>query len=258
MPDGFDGSVSAEYFSFCIVIPACNEANNLVSLLREIEDVVRTEFDNFEIVVVDDGSTDGTLAALRVAPPIPQLRVVSHTTTRGQSAAICTGVRAARAQFIVTLDGDGQNDPADITRLVRIAMNSATSILVVGRRTKRMDSMQRRWLSWLLNRFSALILRHPVMDKGCGLKVFGREDFLALPKFDHMHRFLPPLFQWLGVTPISISVNHRPRLTGESHYSVVRRLLEAVVDVVGIVWLSHRFIANSVNEIDEIGICADS
>ncbi len=223
-----------------VVVPVFNEQGAAADLAREIA----AAFAGIphEIVFVDDASTDDTtssLAALRVA--MPQLRVLSHRRNAGQSRAIRTGVLAARAPVIVTLDGDGQNDPADAPRLVRrLQAAPETLALVGGRRAKRQDSAAKRFGSRFANGLRQRLLNDQADDTGCGLKAFRREAFLRLPYFDHMHRFLPALFLREGFEIDFEDVNHRPRTTGRSKYTNLGRLKASVLDLLGVLWLRAR------------------
>ena len=228
--------------SLSVVVPVYNEAENVEPLVAELHRVLTLipELLEFEIVYVDDGSNDDTparLAALR--SDFPELRVVRHRTNYGQSAAIRSGVRAARFCTIATLDGDGQNDPADLPRLLEPYL-AGTAELVVGCRRVRRDMWMRRVSSRLANAVRSRLAGDNTPDTGCGLKVFGREAFLALPSFDHMHRFLPALFMRDGGRVVSIPVNHRQRTRGISKYGVANRLWVGVVDLLGVLWLQRR------------------
>jgi dolichol-phosphate mannosyltransferase len=222
-----------------VVVPVKNEAPNIAPLIAEIRAALAAV--PHEIVYVDDGSTDDTAAALaQVAAEFPLVRR-RHRVSCGQSAAIVTGVRAAAAPWIATLDGDGQNDPADIAPLLARAMAERGSALIVGHRTRRRDSRVKLLSSRVANRLRAAILGDATPDTGCGLKVFARDAFLALPAFDHMHRFLPALFIRAGLRVISVPVNHRPRLRGVSKYGTLDRALVGIVDLAGVAWLQRRW-----------------
>lgn len=228
--------------SVSVVVPMLNEAENAAPLVAEIAAAFAGRQD-FEIVCVDDGSADGTSERLRAAMrTTPALRVVRHAERAGQSAAIATGVRFARAGVIVTLDGDGQNDPADIPRLLQTygAALDRERLMVVGLRAKRRDSWSKRISSRIANRVRGRLLGDATPDTGCGLKVFSRETFLALPAFDHMHRFLPALVLRAGGRVESVPVNHRPRQRGQSNYGMFDRLWIGLVDLVGMMWLARR------------------
>lgn len=229
-----------------VVVPVRDEAGNIAPLIDELVRAL-TPLGRYEIVYVDDGSTDGTAAALAAAAArVPQLAVLRHRTSCGQSAALLTGIRAARADWIVTLDGDGQNDPGDIKRLLTACDIELTDrrggekVMVCGRRALRRDSWAKRWASRIANAVRAALLSDRTPDTGCALKLFRRDDFLAMPPFDHMHRFLPALMIRLGGRVISVDVGHRPRLSGRSNYGVLDRLWVGIVDLLGVMWLMRR------------------
>jgi dolichol-phosphate mannosyltransferase len=225
-----------------VVIPVCNEEDNVGLLASEIAAALGAL--PHEIVFVDDGSTDGTAAAALCARAggLPQLRLLRHAVRSGQSAAVATGVRAARAPLIATLDGDGQNDPADIPRLlaVRRADVSGRLRLVMGNRTTRRDSWLRRISSRVANGVRGRLLRDGTPDTGCGIKVFDRGVFLDMPRFDHMHRFMPALVRREGFEVVSVPVNHRERMRGKSKYGLHNRLWVGIVDLAGLSWLLRR------------------
>ena len=229
-----------------VVIPVCNEVDNVCPLAQEVHAALGN-FKPFEIIFVDDGSDDGTADAIERTRSngIPEIRLLRHARRSGQSTAILTGVRAARAVWIVTLDGDGQNDPVDIPALIA-ALDAAEQAgdtnlkLVIGNRKARQDTWLRRVSSRVANGVRARMLRDGTPDTGCGLKVFHREAFLQLPHFDHMHRFLPALFQRAGARVISIPVSHRPRTRGRSKYGLHNRLWVGIIDLFGVQWLIRR------------------
>jgi dolichol-phosphate mannosyltransferase len=223
-----------------VVIPVLDEADAIGPLLHEVAAALEG-VQPFEVLVVDDGSRDGTAGRVREAARRRRwLRLVRHEATCGQSAAIRTGVRAARGAVIVTLDGDGQNDPADIPRLLRRAQAEGGAVLVAGHRVSRRDSPTKRWTSRVANAVRARLLGDATPDTGCGLKVFPRALFLDLPRFDHMHRFLPALVLRAGGRVVSEPVNHRPRLRGRSNYGTLDRLAVSLFDLVGVAWLQRR------------------
>jgi dolichol-phosphate mannosyltransferase len=225
-----------------VVVPVRNEAPNIRPLIEEITQALRT-FDH-QIVYVDDGSSDATRDELRaMAGELGTLTVRRHRVSCGQSAAIITGVGAAGGEWIATLDGDGQNDPADIISLLRLAQadNGAGPVLFAGHRTTRRDSRVKRLSSRVANRVRSTLLGDATPDTGCGLKLFKRAAFLELPHFDHMHRFLPALFLRAGGRVRSVPVNHRPRLRGRSNYGTFDRLAVGIVDLVGVAWLQRRW-----------------
>lgn len=226
-----------------VVVPVHNEEENLEPLLREIDKALSGVCEH-EIIYVDDGSTDATRARLQaLKQAFPRLRVLLHARACGQSTALMTGVRAARAGVIATLDGDGQNDPADIPRLLaslRELQQEQPLAMVAGYRRKRKDTGWRKFSSRVANAVRGGLLGDQTPDTGCGLKVFSRELFLLLPYFDHMHRFLPALVQRAGGKVISVEVNHRPRLSGQSKYGTWHRLWVGIVDLLGVMWLQRR------------------
>jgi dolichol-phosphate mannosyltransferase len=226
-----------------IVIPVKNEAGNITPLIAEIAAALDGKGIDYEIVYVDDGSDDGTAAELaRLRATSARLRVMTHRRSCGQSAAIRSGVRAARAAWIATLDGDGQNDPADLPSLWQIAKAAPAEppLLIAGHRARRQDSWTKRRASKIANAIRRCMLHDDTPDTGCGLKLFPRAMFLDLPYFDHMHRFLPALALREGGVVRSLSVNHRPRERGVSKYGVFDRLWVGISDLFGVMWLRRR------------------
>lgn len=222
-----------------VVVPVLNERENVGPLVEEIRQALAGRL-AFEVVFVDDGSDDGTGSAL-VDVGGPDLRVVRHARRQGQSVALHTGVRHARADWIATLDGDGQNVPGDIPRLLAARDEAgAGPVLVVGHRRERRDSTWRRFQSRVANGVRAALLGDATPDTGCGLKLFPRSTFLELPFFDHMHRFLPALFVASGVPVRSVDVRHRPRRHGRTKYGLHARLWAGIVDLWGVRWLQAR------------------
>jgi dolichol-phosphate mannosyltransferase len=226
-----------------VVIPVCNEQDNVGPLAREIHAALAGRH-AFETIFVDDGSTDDTARAVREARDagMPEIRLVRHSVRSGQSAAVATGVREARAPWIATLDGDGQNDPADIPRLLQAALAAEPPRLrlVMGNRTTRRDTWLRRLSSRIANGVRGGLLKDGTPDTGCGIKVFDRAAFLDMPRFDHMHRFMPALFQREGYEVVSVPVNHRERTRGKSKYGIHNRLWVGIVDLFGVMWLIRR------------------
>lgn len=233
-----------------VVVPVHNEEDNVAPLVGEIVAALRDRI-AFEIVYVDDASTDATLARLReLQRGVPELRVIRHLTNAGQSTAVRNGVKAARAPWIATLDGDGQNDPADIPKLLAQRDAAASDIkLFAGWRVNRQDSGSKRWASKWANAIRARMLRDETPDTGCGIKLFEREAFLELPYFDHMHRYLPALMQRAGWTTVSVPVNHRHRTAGVSKYNNLNRALVGIRDLRGVAWLIARSRRTAVQEV---------
>ena len=234
-----------------VVVPVFNESGNVDALLDEIAAALRGRI-AFEAVFVDDSSGDDTLAALRAAKArMPELRVIHHARQSGQSTAIRTGVRAARAPWIATLDGDGQNDPADIPKLLAMRDAAPAEVkLFAGWRVERKDSGSKRWASKWANAIRSRLLRDETPDTGCGIKLFEREAFLDLPYFDHMHRYLPALMQRAGWRVQSVPVNHRPRAAGVSKYNNLDRALVGIADLRGVAWLIRRSKRTASHEIE--------
>jgi glycosyltransferase involved in cell wall biosynthesis len=223
-----------------VVVPVFDEEGNVAALAREIAAAFAGR--DYEMIFVDDRSRDGTLQALQaLKAELPRLRVLSHASNAGQSRAVRSGVLAARGSIIVTLDGDGQNDPADAPRLVdRLKAGGPDLGLVGGRRARRRDTLSKRLASRFGNGVRNWLLKDEATDTGCGLKVFRRETFLAFPYFDHIHRFLPAMTQREGLRAEYEDVNHRPRGAGVSKYSNLRRALVSVSDLMGVMWLQRR------------------
>jgi dolichol-phosphate mannosyltransferase len=226
-----------------VVVPVCNEAENVEPLVREIHAALGSRA--YEMIFVDDGSTDGTSAILRaLKAEFPSLRVLHHSFRSGQSAAVANGVRAARAPWIATLDGDGQNDPADIPKLLaerELPANRGVQLFMGNRKASRKDTAFRKLQSSIANGVRSSLLGDGTPDTGCGIKLFSRETFLELPRFDHMHRFLPALFMRQGAGVISVPVSHRARLRGSSKYGMLNRLWAGIVDICGVMWLRRRY-----------------
>lgn len=233
-----------------VVVPVFNERDNVTPLIDEITAALRGRID-FEIVYVDDHSRDDTLAVLQALKArVPELRVLQHVQQSGQSTAIRTGVKAARGAWIATLDGDGQNDPADIPKLIAARDGGQEQTkLYAGWRVNRQDSGSKRWASKWANVIRSRMLRDETPDTGCGIKLFEREAFLDLPYFDHMHRYLPALMQRAGWKTISVPVNHRHRTAGVSKYNNLNRALVGISDLRGVAWLIKRGKRTAVREL---------
>ncbi len=233
-----------------VVVPVFNEQDNVAPLVKEITAALRGVAD-FEIVYVDDKSRDNTPEVLkRLMAEVPELRVLRHVNQSGQSTAVRNGVKAARGAWIATLDGDGQNDPADIPKLLaaRAAATPDTK-LFAGWRVNRQDSGSKRWASKWANAIRARMLRDDTPDTGCGIKLFEREAFLDLPYFDHMHRYLPALMQRAGWKTVSVPVNHRHRASGVSKYNNLNRALVGISDLRGVSWLIRRSKRTAIEEL---------
>jgi len=226
-----------------VVVPVCNEAENVEPLAREIDAALAGR--SYEMIFIDDGSTDETAAnLLKLKSALPALRVLRHSFRSGQSAAVASGVRAARAPWVATLDGDGQNDPADIPKLIAARDSSegrGVQLFMGNRSASRKDTAYRRLQSRIANGVRSGLLGDGTPDTGCGIKLFSRDVFMDLPRFDHMHRFLPALFQRHGARVISVPVSHRQRTRGTSKYGMLNRLWVGIIDIVGVMWLRRRY-----------------
>ncbi|MDE2474256.1 MAG: glycosyltransferase family 2 protein [Alphaproteobacteria bacterium] len=230
-----------ETAAISVVVPVKDEAGNVVPLAREIAAALTGE--SYEMVFVDDGSVDATVAELLQLKPELPVRVLAHGRNLGQSRALRSGIVAAHGDIIVTLDGDGQNDPADIPAMIaafRAEAGDPLFAMIAGQRRKRQDKWSKRAASRFANRVRRRLLNDQAMDTGCGLKVFRRESYLALPYFDHMHRYLIALMLREGCRIGFVNVNHRPRQTGRSKYGVLDRLAVGITDLAGVMWLNRR------------------
>jgi glycosyltransferase involved in cell wall biosynthesis len=223
-----------------VVVPVFDEEGAAPSLAREIAAAFAGR--RFEMLFVDDRSRDGTRAALTaLKAELPQLRVLSHAVNSGQSRSIRTGILAARGDLILTLDGDGQNDPADGPQLIDALLAGPPQLVLVGgERVKRQDSRAKKVASKFGNGVRRRLLNDAANDTGCGLKAFRREAFLRLPYFDHIHRYLPALMLREGYQVDFRPVNHRHRQTGRSKYTNLGRLWASLSDLLGVMWLQSR------------------
>ncbi|MGK2859624.1 MAG: glycosyltransferase family 2 protein [Thermoanaerobaculia bacterium] len=225
-----------------VVIPVRNEAENVAPLCREIHEALSGRYE-YEIIFVDDGSTDATADEIRRCMGSGRVRLLRHSRSFGQSAGVHSGVEAARAPWIATLDGDGQNEPADLPAMYQRAIGEPAGSklrMVIGNRVTRRDTWVRRLSSRVANLIRGWMLHDGTPDAGCGIKVFDRKTFLRLPFFNHMHRFLSALFLREGAGVVSVPVAHRPRMRGTSKYGIHNRLWAGVVDILGVMWLRRR------------------
>jgi dolichol-phosphate mannosyltransferase len=233
-----------------VVVPVHNEAGNIAGLVDEIAAAFKGR-EPFEAIFVNDGSTDETEATLRtLAATRPWLRQMKHAASCGQSAAIRTGVLSARAPIVVTMDGDGQNDPAFVPQLLEVLVNAGPEVgLVQGQRDRRRGAFK-RFQSSIANGVRSTVLRDGTRDTGCGLKAFRRDVFLSLPYFDALHRFTPALIRREGLSIKYVNVLDRPRGHGRSHYGMWGRLWIGIVDLAGVFWLIRR--RRRVPEVSEV------
>ena len=226
-----------------VVIPVLNEEENIPNLVREI-DAAAQIVPITEMIFIDDASTDSTQSILKsLQIQYPAIRILRHDRRSGQSAGLWAGVKSAHNEIIVTLDGDGQNDPADILALYNDYLqkkNVHPRLMIAGQRKKRQDTWARRWASRFANKLRAAILKDRTRDTGCSLKLFLRSDYMQLPYFNHMHRFLPALMLRQGVELSHIDVNHRARKHGVSKYNNLHRALVGIADLMGVWWLQQR------------------
>jgi dolichol-phosphate mannosyltransferase len=226
-----------------IVVPLKNEADNIAFVTEAIA-AACADLMPYEIVFVDDGSTDATAAVvLGLREHYPMIRLVQHRTSAGQSAAIHSGVRLARGNVVCTLDGDGQNPPAEIRKLVARLEGARFPegvALIAGERVGRQDTVSKRWASKAANGIREKLLHDGTRDTGCGLKMFRRDVFLGLPYFDHMHRYLPALVGRDGWRTLHVDVAHAERHAGRSNYANLGRALVGIYDLFGVMWLIRR------------------
>ena len=241
----------SEQMDLSIVIPVYNEAENIPILANEIRTALDGQY-SYEVIFVDDHSTDGSQALLHnLRHEFSLFRCLRHKKNSGQSTAVYNGVKAARAEWIATLDGDGQNDPADIPAMMDRLKTSAVDDglqMVAGYRKKRQDNWLKKISSRIANGVRSRLLGDATPDTGCGLKLFSRTAFLELPYFDHMHRFLPALIQRHGGKTVSVEVNHRQRVMGVSKYGLHNRLWVGIIDIFGVRWLQRRARLTAVEE----------
>jgi dolichol-phosphate mannosyltransferase len=225
--------------SLSIVVPVRNEEDNVADLISEIQKSLKRKI-TYEIIYVDDGSTDQTYKNLiTLQKTYKELRVIRHEKSCGQSTAVRTGVKYAKFNWIATLDGDGQNNPADIPKLLN-ALKEGVELVGGNRRHSRRDTWIKRISSVIANGVRSSLLQDDTPDTVCGLKLFSRDAFLDLPYFDHMHRFLPALIKRRGGLIVSVPISHRQRTHGQSNYGTIDRLLVGIVDLFGVAWLQSR------------------
>jgi len=216
--------------SFSVIIPTYNESNNIERLVLEIFNSL-SEYKNYELIIVDDGSKDNSLNVIKNIQKNYPLKLIEHNKNLGQSRSIYTGIKNSSTETIITLDGDGQNNPKDIPKLLEIYFSSNNITLVSGIRMKRKDNLIKIISSKLANSIRSYILEDNCPDTGCSLKIFQKNIFLNFPYFDGIHRFIPALFNGYGQKIQFISVDHRLRTKGISKYGIFDRLFKGVYDL---------------------------
>jgi glycosyltransferase involved in cell wall biosynthesis len=227
-----------------IVIPAYNEQGNIARLLDEAADALSqlSQTPDYEILVIDDGSSDATLAeARKAAEAHPRLRVFAHGRRAGKSAALKTGFDAARGNWVATLDGDGQNDPADLARLWPMIAGGPRDVVYAGARKSRNDGLVKKLTSRFANPLRRALLKDEALDTGCGFKVLPADFARTLPYFDNLHRFIPALARRQGFGVENVLVNDRPRRHGISKYGFFDRAAVSLLDLIGVFWLTRRY-----------------
>ena len=232
-----------------IVIPVHNEAENIEFLLNRIIKSMQ-DIGNYEIVMVNDGSSDNTEEIVKkFSLGLNNFTYIKHNYQSGQSVALLTGIEASKSDWIITLDGDGQNDPYDIVKLINKKNEiKSNNLLLAGHRRKRKDNIYKKAQSKIANSIRSFILNDNTPDTGCGIKLFNKSLFLSFPKFKNMHRFLPALAIYFGAKVYSVEVNHLPRYKGNSHYGMWGRLFAGVFDIIGILWLKNRLIIRELQD----------
>lgn len=238
--------------SISVIIPAYNEQENLETLINGISQALG-DVNDLEIMIVDDCSTDNTQEkCATLKPSYPGLTYLRHTKNSGQSASVLTGVKHARFELIATLDGDGQNPPSEIRKLMEAYQqysDNKSKALFAGHRQGRQDPWIKLISSKIANHIRRKLLRDDCPDTGCGLKLFHKTTFLELPHFNHMHRFLPALFKRNGYNVVNVPILHAPRQFGVSKYNTLGRLRVGIVDLFGVAWLARRPCNPSIEEI---------
>ena len=236
---------------FSLVIPLHNEEENIPFLIKELEEVLPS-IGPFEVIAVDDGSTDKTFDLLikeKKEGNRPWLRIIKLKRCYGQSGALSAGFDLARGRYLCMMDGDMQNDPRDLKKMIEILMRGEADV-VSGVRQKRMDSFSRKISSKIANSIRDFITGEKVIDSACGIKAFKREAWKDIPRLNSMHRFMPTLFRMRGLKVLHIPVNHRPRKAGKAKYGIRNRAIRGLIDSFGIRWLKSRYVSPEVEKED--------
>jgi dolichol-phosphate mannosyltransferase len=225
-----------------VVLPGYNEAENIDAMLQQVEDVLTPLGRSFEIIYVDDGSTDDSRARLEAAKArLPHVRVIYHRGNHGQSAAVLTGYQASRGDIVITMDSDLQNDPADLPQMIAL-LEGENADAVCGVRQKRQDSRMKLLSSRVANRVRDWLLHDGIHDAGCSMRVIRRSALSQLPAFRALHRFLPTILKIHGYKVAEMPIRHHPRVAGVSKYGVGNRLWVGISDIMGIRWYRKRFV----------------
>lgn len=231
---------------YSVIIPLKNEAENIEQLVHELEPVMQNLQTPWELICIDDGSTDATRSVLeKMKETRPHLRLVFFKRNYGQSSAFDAGFKEAKGQYVITLDGDGQNDPKDIPQLIEWMKECD---LVCGIRAKRKDPLHKRWISKIANYVRSSLCADGVQDTGCSLKIYKRSALNQIKMYQGMHRFLPALFQIEGFKVSERPVNHRERIRGKSNYNFFNRSLNTIFDLFAVYWMKKRALKYEIEE----------
>lgn len=233
---------------YSVVIPLKNEEENIVELIAELEPIMNRLKMAWELICIDDGSTDQTKSILqRLAKEKPQMRVISFQRNYGQSSAFDAGFKAAKGEFVITMDGDRQNDPADIPKLIQ---ESANCDLVCGYRASRQDPWTKKIISWMANSIRSRLCQDGMHDTGCSLKIYRTNCLKNIKMYQGMHRFLPALFAIEGFRIKEVLVNHRERVKGKTKYNLFNRSFNTISDMLAVCWMRKRKLNYKIEEVN--------